>query len=362
MSITVYLKITNYCNVGCDFCYLPESARKDKSVMSNADAATIALRAERLAEQYGYKSVHYIIHGGEPLTLSPSRLDDVLSTISAASTIQVSFSLQTSLVPYRNTYAPFVHKWMDGRVGTSIDFRGRTVSGSNLRYQKLWLQKVEEARNDNIMLTPIHVPSRSDIGRESEIVRFFLENNFDDFSIERYNSYGDSLPSPSRPRNIEHSNILIGFATAIFDEFKKGRVIGNNVILSALRGISEGLSGDRWGTNCIKNFMVVTPGGEVDYCPDRVEFSPELGRINEPELIARQGRIKLLSEYQHGHSNSYCVSCENYSWCRTGCPITDNNVAKEGDCSGYRHFLTWLRSYDRHVRDEYRHTVAISRV
>ena len=32
--LTVYLKPTNYCNVGCDFCYLPEDVRANKARMS----------------------------------------------------------------------------------------------------------------------------------------------------------------------------------------------------------------------------------------------------------------------------------------------------------------------------------------
>ena len=72
--LTVYLKPTNYCNVGCDFCYLPEDVRANKARMSPETLdATLELIGQ-LALREGHDRIAILYHGGEPLSLSPEAL------------------------------------------------------------------------------------------------------------------------------------------------------------------------------------------------------------------------------------------------------------------------------------------------
>ena len=199
--ITVYLKATNFCNVGCAHCYLTEKVRADKTKMSEAMLRQTANTLLEMQKVQRASKVHIIWHGGEPLVLPASYyqeagkiLDELLPGHSE--------SLQTSLVALRSEHLPWIKERLGGYVGSSMDFTARITKDGPEGYQKLWMSKVQMCREENILVIPGVTPALPEIRNAKNITQWMVDREFDRYNNERYNSYGFS--SPMHPTNAQH--------------------------------------------------------------------------------------------------------------------------------------------------------------
>lgn len=344
--ITAYLKPTNYCNVGCSHCYLPAETRGSKARMS---WDTLVQAGEFLAEmraRQGASGVHVVWHGGEPLTVSPEWyeragevLDQVLRTHREG--------IQTSLIPYDGRFRRLIRERFDGVIGSSIDFSSRRIKGHAGAYQTLWLSKVFQARQDGLMVIPGMVVSRHEIGRAKEILHWFVQNDFDQFNVERYNSYKQVLPEC--PTNKEHAQFLIELFDAVMElTDTTGGAPRIRAIEAGIRGVLFGTPGDRWGGDCQSSFVVVDPNGGLNNCPDKIAHDVSYGTVGEgfDAFAKSDGRRSAIRLQVAGHRNQWCASCTYNRWCRSGCPIACNSPSVEDpECSGYRSFLNHAKAY-----------------
>lgn len=342
--ITAYLKVTNFCNVGCSHCYLTESVRADRGRMSEDTLVQVAKLLRSFADARGGDPVRVIWHGGEPLVVPPQWyreagriLDSVLPGHEE--------SIQTSLVPYTSDYATLIHDRFHGAVGSSVDFTTRKLRGSNEAYLELWLQKVDHARADGVMVYPGFVPSRGELTRARWVMDFFRSNGFRSATLERYNSFVgmDSM----RPTNAEHSQFLRELLDCVTEDLLDGReAVYVGVLAAAIRGILYQVPGDRWGGRCTADFVVVEPDGSINNCPDKTSHEKPQSRAADGYIglhgsLARRMSIRSQAA---GHRNEFCETCSYHGWCGGGCPITpQRGVGHETECSGYRSFLDHAR-------------------
>lgn len=343
--ITAYIKATNYCNVGCEHCYLSEGVRADRSRMSHDVLHDTAILLRDMATGSVSGKVFVLWHGGEPLTVGASWYDDAGVLLDEMLPGHRE-GMQTSLIPYDGSHASLVHKRFGGALGSSIDFSTRTLRGSNSEYLDLWLRKVDQARHDGIEINPGFVPSIGEIGRAPEIVDFFMQHSFASVSVERFNAYLSH--SKRRPSNHEHSQFLIELFDVVLSLLRRGEQVPRfNVISASIRGLLLHQPGDRWGGRCQSDFIVVEPDGHTNNCPDKtsrdVPFSHvETGLLGFVRSSARRESIRVQ---QVGHRNSHCQDCDHQTWCRGGCPITPQ-LKEDGnsECSGYRQYLEHARA------------------
>jgi len=344
--ITAYVKPTNNCNVGCTHCYLPETVRADKSRMTDVTLQATAQFINEMSERGRHGGAHIVWHGGEPLTVPAEwfyKAGSVLDSVLPAH----SESLQTSLIPLRTDHLPLLKERMNSFVGSSVDFSQRQIKGSVDAYHALWMSKVDMARGAGILVVPGVVPTRNEIGRESQIVQWFVSRRFDAFNIDRYNAYGASFPD--RPSNLEHSRFLIGLFDALMLEMDRtGLAPMVGAIRGAITGVLFGIGGDRWGGTCQSDFIVVEPDGSLNTCPDKASFEPSYANVAEGflEFAKSRFRRKWIRHQTLDHKKSYCSDCENQHFCKSGCPITPNGPEDgEDECSGYRSMLTHVRTF-----------------
>ncbi|MDI6672045.1 SPASM domain-containing protein [Pseudomonas aeruginosa] len=346
--LQVYLKPTNFCNVGCDFCYLPEDVRANKSRMSEATLQDSLVLIRNLAEREGHDRVSILYHGGEPLSMNAGILMDLSDKVRRGLTgIEIQEAIQTSLIPLRLSHIPFLQERCGGFVGSSIDFSGRTIQGSNSKYIDLWLEKVHLARSHSLHVGPIMVPTRNELGRVAEIYGWFKEHGFTHFNIERYNPYG---ADGDRPSNKEHSDFLSDlFDVSIEDLRRTGSCVTNNAVAAAIGGVLHNQPGERWGGTCQRDFLVINPDGALNTCPDRMEYETDLWPKVQDGIDAFQSSPERLGwiKVQHiDHIENHCRKCEFRSWCKSGCPITDHQVhTGAGECAGYRSHLAKVKEF-----------------
>jgi radical SAM protein with 4Fe4S-binding SPASM domain len=346
--ILCYLKPTNFCSVGCEHCYLPESVRAEKLVMSDATLIDAANTLKEMAKRQGRGSADILIvwHGGEPLMLPPDfyfKAGEILDEIIPGH----METIQTSMIPYNKKYDNLVRNRFAGQIGTSIDFSQRKIQSSSERYLDVLMKRIEHARNQGFIVIPGMVPTKAELGNAKYIVDWFSANGFAEINIDRYNSYkGDINEFVNRPSNKEHASFLV----AIYEEMASLYFSGKpfpvfNQIVDGVNGVLRGNPGDRWGGSCQRDFLVVEPDGETNNCPDKSTREPSFGNVSVSvdDVLKSSRRKKAIKHQTFEHMNAFCPTCEFNSWCGSGCPITPNAIESEGDCSGYKSFLLHIK-------------------
>lgn len=343
--ITAYVKPTNFCNVGCTHCYLPEAVRANQSRMSESVLLqTAGLLRDMAAAGRHRDGIMVLWHGGEPLTVPVDWYWRAGELLDGAIGPHLQ-SLQTSLIPLRDEHIPWIKQRLDGGVGTSLDFSQRMIKGSVDAYHALWMQKVDLAREHGIIVIPGVVPTTRESGREAAIVDWFVARDFPAFNIDRYNQYNTHFPD--RPSNAEHAAFLTGLFEAAMNRMETtGRAPLINVVTAGIRGVLFGMPGDRWGTTCQSDFVIVEPDGSLNTCTDKATVEEPYGNAAEGwEAFARHKfRRKWVKMQAIDHKKTHCHTCENNHWCKSGCPITPNGAPDgETECSGYKSYITHIR-------------------
>ena len=294
--------------------------------------------------------VNIIWHGGEPLTLQPDyflKAGAIFDEFLPGHTE----GIQTSLMPYSAKYREVIETRFMGGIGTSVDFEARKIKGSSDSYQQRWLKKVRLARSHGFSLGLLITPAKSDLGRVKERMDWLVQHQFDYFNFERFNSFGQTLTE--KPSNLEHSLFLIDVMDYLIHLIKTtGTAPMIPVITAGIGGVTRGQPGDRWGGSCQHDFLVIEPDGSLNNCPDKSSFeAPYSNTASGLEAFQNSPmRKKWIRLQQVGHRISDCASCENNTWCKSGCPITPNADphGDETECSGYKTFINHLRGLMEH--------------
>lgn len=343
--LTVYIKPSDYCNVGCSHCYLPVEVRADKTrMLPETFEASLNTVAEMARRQNAIGTL-IVWHGGEPLSLPVAYFTEMAQEAHSRLPGVVQ-ALQTSLIPYTSRWAPLIDKYMGGEVGSSVDFTQRAIRGSNAAYLDFWLQKVEKARGDGFRIVPGMVPSTGEMGRGRDIVDWLHKHHFSQWNIDRYNQFGGD--DPQRPTNAQHSTFLTEVFDAVMDQARHGIYTRINTVRAALGGVLFNSPGERWGGTCSHDFLVINPDGRTNACPDKISHEG-FSSIHDGygAFQASSARKAWIREHLLGHRNPHCATCPFQTFCRSGCPLTPNTPESEGECSGYHRHLRHVRGFSQ---------------
>ena len=348
--ITAYLKPTNYCNVGCSHCYLPESVRANKEKMSDETLEKVMIFLNNMKKSGKHEKIFIIWHGGEPLILSPDYFENAGKIIDKNFLPgQIIEGIQTSLIPYKREFAKIVKERWNSEMGSSMDFSSRILKGSPEEYQKLWMKKVDLARDDDILIMPGMTPGKKDCYNTEYIYKWFNERHFWIWNIDRYSNVAGDLPDFSTNR--EHAKFLKELFDLCFIQYQKtGFAPMIKPIAAVIGGILNDMPGDRWGGSCQSDFVVINPDGKLNNCPDKDSFEESYGNLFQgfSSFESSPMRKKWIRIQQAGHRINECTNCENASWCKSGCPITGNACEVNGvqdECSGFKSFINHVRDF-----------------
>jgi uncharacterized protein len=120
------LKMTQRCNLACDYCYVytkeDQSWRDLPGMMAAAIRRATAVRIAEHVRKYNLSSISVILHGGEPLLLGARQLVDVADAVRAAvpRSCRVQVVVQSNGVLLDDA-ALTVLRGGDIRVGVSLD-------------------------------------------------------------------------------------------------------------------------------------------------------------------------------------------------------------------------------------------------
>ena len=101
-TLEVILKITERCNLDCDYCYFfnagDDSYRKHAALISHDTATLLVRRLKEFATAYNLQRLAIHLHGGEPLLLPKARFDRICHEIRSnlAPILDLSLTIQTN--------------------------------------------------------------------------------------------------------------------------------------------------------------------------------------------------------------------------------------------------------------------------
>lgn len=339
------LQPTPFCNIRCDYCYLPD--RDDTSRMAPAIAR---LAVQRLADD-GLLGDRLTVlwHAGEPLAMPPAFYDEAIAAIAeaAGADCAVSHALQTNAVLIDDDWCRlFLRHHV--RVGVSIDGPAflhdahrlsRRGHGTHARAMK----GVERLRAHGIAFHAIAVVTAQALAHADAVADFFEALGVTELGCNFDEAEGNHGGSSVAGREDGHRAFLARL-------FERAAASGGRLSVrertQALRRLAGGLPTLRWrgieypDNAQVQPFAIVNVACNGDFgC-----FSPELLGFTLPGhgsftlgnlmqtgyLDSARGEPfdRLWAAIRHG-TEACRRSCRYFDFCGGGAPV--NKLCENGD-------------------------------
>lgn len=330
------LQPTPFCNIDCDYCYLPN---RDSTARMGME--TVRLAAQRLVDDgLVGESLTVVWHAGEPLVLPPDYYEQAITTIVqiVGSGCEVSHSIQTNGMLINDAWCDlFVRHHI--RVGVSIDgpadlhdLHRKTRSGKGTH--ATIVRGMELLRRRGIPFHVIAVVTSASLDRADDLFDFFTAQgvaeagyNFDEAEGQHDESSLSGREEAHRAfleRTLERSILSVGGLRV--------RELANAYRLIAGEPPMYSWLGERWPDNGqTLPFALVSVAWNGDFST----FSPELlgqrsaefgdfvlGNVDQESYLAsargEQFR-RLWSAIQRG-TLACRASCAYFNYCGGGAP------------------------------------------
>ncbi len=334
------LQPTPFCNIDCEYCYLPDRAVSTKMQPDVARAA-----AQRLAEAgiLGPR-LSVVWHAGEPLTMGLAAFEDLVAAVNAAipSTTEVTHHVQTNAMLISREWCDLFRRAAI-HVGVSVDgpallhdAHRRTRSGKGTHERTVaGMQLLAESK---IPFHAIAVLTRSSLDYPDEFYDFFrslpihlLGLNVEEIEGTNHRSSLEGLSM--RPRYQK-------FVTRLFQRVQEGgfalSVREFNSAIAAVRFSAEAIDPATDQQNVPWRIVTVDVSGQY------TTFSPELlglrwgddtfvmGNVLDTPIqqAAASAKFERLAREIEAGVRACEGQCEYFRYCGGGAPV--NKYAENG--------------------------------
>lgn len=329
---TVYVKLTNNCNLKCQHCY--NSICTDYIQMTPETLHNVLLYIDDLREQGNTVSV--ALHGGEPMLYQNT--DVLWDFVLACNEANIPITMTTNLV-YRVTdehIALFsLFKQADGQclVLTSWDYKIRYTDKNQ---EDLWKKSVRKLIKHEIIVQPIISLTKILIENKSpkEIFDFMKSLGVQNLNFERITCTGRASENSESliPTNAQ-VDAWLSDAYKIWqnsDDYDFYIPIFDSLEWAAHEGYFMGCR----ARECTKSVRTINPDGSVATCPNMpLEIIGNVNNLIEvyeySDALLNNSKYKELC-LKENLKNNECYTCEYYSicngdcfqlrWDETGCP------------------------------------------
>lgn len=328
-NLTVYLKMTETCNLNCMHCFT--SGKHGKKIFANP-TQIINFMKRLYIENPGLESIRYLFHGGEPLLAPIEKLEEIYNGLKNVIP-NTTFSMQTNLVfPLNENKRHFLKTYLhEYGFGTSWDYDIRFGSGIDdvhLRnkikdeQKKLWELNVRKLiHEDGHFLTMIVSITKGLIENcePIDIINYAVSLGFQNILFERITSDGNAKKnSEIIPSNRDQDEWLYKMFKQTF-EHKTYEKIYNMFLAELAEGfVNRNHIGNRCRT-CEMSILTINADGSIGGCPNTAPANT-WGHINWDirESFSSQKRLEIIS-CEKFNRNSLCYSCDAFSICNSDC-------------------------------------------
>jgi uncharacterized protein len=339
------LQPTPFCNIDCDYCYLPGRDRKDRMSMATLRQAAMRLRDDGLAPA----RLTVVWHAGEPLTLPVAYYEEAFATLAAVfgAASQVDHAMQTNATLIDDPWCALFARHAV-RVGVSIDgpadlhdAHRRTRSGRGTHAAAL--RGLQCLRGHGIAAHAIAVVTRATLTRADDFFDFFVAQGIGEVGCNFDEVEGGHAMSSLAGHEAGHRAFLRRL-------LQRGADSGQHLVVRELahaqRLIAEPLPRQRWAGRDWPDNAQVLPWAlvSVAWNGDFGTFSPEL--LGQPSAefgdfvlgnVASGGfrdsmatdRFQRLWQAVAAGVRACSESCEYFEHCGGGAPV--NKLYENGD-------------------------------
>lgn len=270
------LQPTPFCNIDCDYCYLPT-----RDSTSRMTIATVRRAAERLHEDgLAGDSLTVVWHAGEPLAMPVAFYDEAVAAVREAlgSQCQISHSIQTNATLINDTWCALFLRH-DIRVGVSVDGpqelhdahrRTRTGRGTHARV----LRGMAHLRAAGIPFHTIAVVTPATFAQADAFFDFFVAQGVSEVGC----NFDEAEGLHERSSLSGHEAAHAAFVARLLERSTSDRRLRVRELAMALQLISQPLphytwQGRSWPDNAqTLPFALITVAHNGDFS----SFSPEL--------------------------------------------------------------------------------------
>lgn len=336
------LQPTPYCNINCDYCYLPDRSNSKKMSADVIDRAIDLVLKSGLVKD----RLSIVWHAGEPLAVPPAFYEDAFARIgSRATEITITHSIQTNGTVIDQRWCDLFAKHAVS-VGVSVDGpafihdlhrkdrRGRGTHSSVMR-------GIEHLKNNSIPFHAIAVVTADSLAYPDEIFEFFL--NLGAFQLGFNIEELEGVHTLSTLTAAATDKVETFFRRVYALQQKSSQYLPIREFDRAYNSIANVSNSD---ASCGNQQTVPFGILSVDWAGNLSTFSPELlgsssasynnfvfGNIqtdNLETLLQNPVFLRLATEIHAGVQNC-AAKCEYFAFCGGGAPA--NKFYENGDFS-----------------------------
>jgi uncharacterized protein len=332
-SQLILLQPTPFCNINCNYCYLPD--RQNSQCMSHETAELIFRRCFECT--YIRSPFTFLWHSGEPLSLSPDYYEKAFNSASnIAKEFNKSFDhcFQTNATLINPEWIKLIQSH---KVKISISLDGpefvhdlNRVTHSKSGTHKSAMKGIRMLQDAGISLSAICVLTDFSLDYPDEIYNFFSRNNINyvGFNIDEIEGVNLKSSYSSSDSFKRYSQFMYRFLELAHAQDNTLRVREFDIVLGTLLADSFGDFEDT--TN--QPLEVIS----FDYNGNYATFSPELlgiktdrfddfsmGNVRDGELdsIFRNSRFATVKAEIERGLKACKESCEYWGFCGGGPPV-----------------------------------------
>jgi len=332
---SVYLKLTNRCNLKCKHCYIWKKKKWQGDITEEV--------VEALIRQFpNGEHSKIILFGGEPTLYPPDKAKRLLEILKKGGWNEIN--IQTNLVSVNQEWVEIFKVYTKGHIGTSLD-----TSRIELGVVDKILANVKRLKKEGIDVSAVITVTRDlTINLFRELVNSFIKAGGYSFKVLPVNPNGREGKV-----EIEHYLDILKVSLEIHKKF-------NNFenLLYLKRVFTEGVKGYYLGGNCAKYVRTVDPNGDVYVCPDLSGDKQYcVGNLldgsyekNKTRVLSVWGyRVFYEREMFLGRSEGGCKGKDCFLYCSGGCTassitVNGNYLTKDPYCEAHRFLLEVIKN------------------
>ncbi len=324
---------TLQCDAVCDYCF---QARRGGAI-SHEDLSSIF---EKLADyldekRIGNCAIYWL--GGELFTLSPDwfmKAHAIVKEMESRRNKQILNHLQSNLMTYSARWDQVITEMFGGEVGSSLDYPNlhrRLAGGTVEAYNRVWIEKYNEAVSNGIRVGVISVPNVETLKRgAAEYASFY----FDEVGIRHLHVY-----PPLCLGSGASSDLGFPLDPAMLGKFYRelvdiwiGRAYPNGITISPfdqlldyfMDGNTDHLSCEM-SANCAGRYLCCDPEGNIMQCDCWTNFPDfwygnALSGAGFSEVMQSPALQEMKERPGYLVTTSECLDCHYLTICHGGCP------------------------------------------
>ncbi len=324
------LQPTPFCNIDCDYCYLPD--RQSKARMS---LQTVRQSAQRLVDDglLG-PDLTVVWHAGEPLTVPPAWYGQAFAEIDAVlgRRCEVSHAIQTNAMLIDDAWCE-LFKQHQVRIGVSVDgpadlhdAHRKTRDGKGTHAKVL--QGMAKLRQHGIAFHAIAVVTPATFSQVSRFIEFFEAQGVTELGCNFDEAEGGHAAS-----NLDgHEAAHLSFLEALLKHTRTpGTSLRVRELVSALQLVAQPLPTYTWRGHTWPANLQVLPFAMVNVAHDGAfcTFSPE--------LLGQQAPRHQNFVFGHVGQSSYLGAAENDAFQTAWAEIVQGLFMCQAQCAHFAH-------------------------